>query len=422
MNILMMTNTFTPHVGGVARSIEQFSEQYRAWGHNVMVVAPEFDGIPAVEKDVLRIPAFRNFNHTDFSVIKPVPHYLLDAVEAFEPDVIHSHHPFLIGSIALRIAHILEIPIVFTHHTKYEDYTHNMPVDNETVKKFAINLATNYANTCDHIFAPSDSIKKIIIERGVETTIDVVPTGVNTELFTKDRGADLRKTLGIPEDSFVIGHLGRISEEKNVEFLIRSVIRFLKNPNAPKDARFLIAGAGPKLTTIEQLFAQAGLADRLHKAGMLDKTEVPNAFHAMNVFAFSSLSETQGMVITEAMATGTPVVALNAPGVCDVLVNGENGYLLMQQDETLFASALMRFAGQTPSQLQTMRLSALTTADRFSMSNTALTALEGYRRAQAFAGQHRPSEYEQFVKALHFVESEWMLVKNTLKAVASSLA
>jgi len=421
MNILMMTNTFTPHVGGVARSIEQFSAQYRAWGHQVLVVAPEFDDIPAYEDQVIRIPAFRNFNHTDFSVVKPVPHFLLDTVEDFKPDIIHSHHPFLIGNMALRIAHVLEVPIVFTHHTKYEDYTHNMPVDNEGIKNFAINLATNYANTCDYIFAPSKSMEEIIVDRGVVTPIDVVPTGVNTELFANGRGAEVRKSSGIPEDAFVVGHLGRISEEKNIEFLIRSVIRFLKNPEAPTNSRFLIAGTGPKLSTVDRLFAKAGLTDRLHKLGMVDKSAVPDAFHAMDVFAFSSLSETQGMVITEAMTTGTPVIALDAPGVRDVLNDGENGCLLMKQDETLFENALMRFCKQTPVQVETMRLSALTTADKYSMASTAATALDGYKQAIANSARHRPAEFQQFVKALHFFESEWMLIKNTLKAFAVSL-
>jgi glycosyltransferase involved in cell wall biosynthesis len=120
MNILMMTNTFTPHVGGVAGSVSSFTETYRARGHRVMVIAPEFDNQPAQETDVLRIPALQHFNGSDFSVVLTVPGYISDAVERFKPDIIHSHHPFLIGSNALRFAYTYDLPLVFTHHTFFE--------------------------------------------------------------------------------------------------------------------------------------------------------------------------------------------------------------------------------------------------------------------------------------------------------------
>ena len=104
MRILMMTNTFTPHVGGVARSVEAFTASYRKLGHEVLVVAPEFDNMPSEETGVVRVPAIQNFNGSDFSVVLPAPGFLHDAVEAFQPDIVHSHHPFLIGSTALRLA------------------------------------------------------------------------------------------------------------------------------------------------------------------------------------------------------------------------------------------------------------------------------------------------------------------------------
>ena len=118
MNILMMTNTYSPHVGGVARSIEAFSNEYRLRGHNVTVIAPTFKNLEEDENNIIRIPAIQNFNGTDFSVALPIPGIISAAARKFKPDVIHSHHPFLIGSSALRIAHTYQIPIVFTHHTK----------------------------------------------------------------------------------------------------------------------------------------------------------------------------------------------------------------------------------------------------------------------------------------------------------------
>ena len=156
MNILMMTNTCTPHVGGVARSVERFTSEYRRRGHRVLVVAPIFENMPSQEVDVVRIPAIQHFSGSDFSVVLPIPAFLISAVEAFEPDIVHSHHPFLVGGTALRIAHLHETPLVFTHHTMYEQYTHYVPGNSAVLKRFVIKLTTSYANEkryCPCLFA-----------------------------------------------------------------------------------------------------------------------------------------------------------------------------------------------------------------------------------------------------------------------------
>ena len=116
MNIVMLTNTFTPHVGGVARSVEAFSAQYRTRGHRVLVVAPEFPDTPQDEVDVVRIPAIQNFNGSDFSVVLPVSGLLTEVLDEFQPEIIHSHHPYLLGVTALRVARYRNLPLVFTHH------------------------------------------------------------------------------------------------------------------------------------------------------------------------------------------------------------------------------------------------------------------------------------------------------------------
>jgi len=300
----MMTNTYLPHVGGVARSITQFSEQLRKLGHQVRVVAPEFDDMPPHETDVIRIPAIRNFNHTDFSVIPPVPHPLTSALQDFKPEIVHSHHPFLIGNIALRVAHNLEVPLVFTHHTKYEDYTHNLFVDGERVKRFASQLATGYANLCDQVISPSQSMKEILLGRGVTTKIDAISTGVSKDFYGSDDDGDFRRELGIPEDAFVVGHLGRISKEKNIETLVSAAIQFLDKTRHNEDPAsrhtcFALFGDGPETSTVKDMFSDAGLAERLYTTGMLDRERVPDAYRTMDAFLFSSQSETQGILLPE---------------------------------------------------------------------------------------------------------------------------
>ena len=117
MNILILTNTFTPHVGGVARSVEAFTAEYRRRGHRLLIVAPEFPDMPQDEVDVLRINAIQNFNASDFSVALPIHPQLSETIDAFRPDIVHSQHPFLLGTTACRLARHRELPLVFTHHT-----------------------------------------------------------------------------------------------------------------------------------------------------------------------------------------------------------------------------------------------------------------------------------------------------------------
>src|SRR5512144_419241 len=123
MNILMVTNTFTPYVGGVANSVASFAAEYRRQGHRVLVVAPEFRDAPGGETDVIRVPAIQRFNGSDFSLRLPVPGFLFPALDRFRPDVVHSHHPYLLGDTALRIAAVRNAPLVFTHHSMYETFT-----------------------------------------------------------------------------------------------------------------------------------------------------------------------------------------------------------------------------------------------------------------------------------------------------------
>src|SRR5690606_8780838 len=167
------------------RSVEAFTAEYRKLGHRVLVVAPEFSGLPDHEFDVVRIPAIQKFNASDLSFALPMPTGLTDILEDFAPDIIHSQHPFLLGNTALRFARYFDRPLVFTHHTLYEQYTHYVPGDLPLFKRFIVELATRYANLCDQVFAPSESIRDILVRRGVSAPIKVVPTGVKGELLDR---------------------------------------------------------------------------------------------------------------------------------------------------------------------------------------------------------------------------------------------
>lgn len=418
MNILILTNTFTPHVGGVARSVAAFAEAYRERGHQVLIVAPEFPDMPADESNVVRVPAIQNFNASDFSVVLPLHPSLSAAVDAFAPDIVHSQHPFLLGMTALRMARHRGLPLVFTHHTLYERYTHYVPGDSPALKRFSIELATRYANLADQVFAPSESVRDLLRERGVTAPIEVVPTGVRTERFARGDGAAFRRRMDIPPGAWVVGHLGRLAPEKNLPFLARAVAELAaRRPNV----HFLVVGSGPSEADLREVFGAAGLASRLHVAGLLQQQELTDALHAMDVFAFASTSETQGMVLTEAMAAGLPVVALDAPGAREVVRDGENGRLLPEASTDAFGDALHWVAALNAESLQRVKQAVLDTAESFSMSRTAQKALDCYealRSAQASRPDADDNAWTEFVTALR---TEWDILKSVAGAGDAAL-
>ncbi len=419
MNIVMLTNTYAPHVGGVARSVQAFSEEYRRRGHRVLVVAPEFAHQPQDETDVVRVPAIQNFNGSDFSAVLPVSGLLTEALDAFRPDVVHAHHPYLLGMTALRVARYRELPLIFTHHTLYEQYTHYVPVDSPAFRRFVIELATRYANLCDQVFAPSESIAALLRERGVEAPIAVVPTGVNVERFAQGNESAFRKAMAIPDGAFVVGHLGRLAPEKNLAFLAEAVAAFLKTE--PR-AHFLLVGKGPLETGVRALFERAGLRARLYVAGILDSAQLAAAYHAMDVFAFASRSETQGMVLTEAMAAGVPVVALDASGVREVVKDQRNGRLLHEESIEAFRAALQWLAQLPAETRRQLAQGARATADDFSMPRTADKALGCYEALRQQAFDARPEAYRQWQHMLHLIEAEWGILKGVAGAAIAAFS
>jgi len=349
-----------------------------------------------------------------------MPGFLAARIKEFDPDVIHAHHPFLLGSTALRIARSYRVPIVFTHHTMYEQYTHYVPGDSPALKRFAVRLTTGFANLCDTVFAPSRTIAGVIAARGVKVPIEVVPTGVEVGRFRDGDGAAFRKGAGIPEDAWVVGHLGRLAPEKNLDFLADAVADFLERPEGA-GAWFLLVGTGPSLEPIRERFRRRGLADRLAVAGVLEGRALADAYHAMDAFAFASLSETQGMVLTEAMAAGVPVVALDAPGVREVVRDRRNGRLLMEADPAAFAAALAWVRRREPRGRREMAREALATADTFSMERSTDKALAVYERLRGHPHVDREAQYDAWNATLRLVRTEWEMIKDLADAAGAAL-
>lgn len=421
MNICMFTNTYLPLVGGVSRSVQFFSEDLRRLGHRVLVAAPDFeeaDQSSDNESDIVRVPAIQNFNGSDFSVRIPIPFYLDQAIDKFGPDLVHSHHPFLMGDAAFRAARKRSLPLVYTHHTRFEQYMHYVPLDSIALKNFVVELATLFANLSSRVVAPSESIAGMLKENGVRRPIEAIPTGVDVPFFAGGRGEIFRAETRLPPDAFVIGHVGRLAPEKNLEFLAEAVTAYMESDPA---ARFLVIGKGPSRVRVEEIFADRGLSDRLHLTGEATGQRLGDAFKAMDLFVFASRSETQGMVLTEAMAAGKPVIALDASGSREVVRDGENGRLL-SHDAPLedFAAAIGEFKAN-PDLARKWSSAAGRTAERFSRDACAEKLESLYEKTLDRHGRLPPGENDGQLGKLEAVaeriRAEWELL--SLKTAAA---
>lgn len=405
MNILMLTNVFTPQVGGVTRSIEGFTEEFRRRGHRVLIVAPRYEEEVTDDVDVIRVPAIPKF----YQQVYPLPLPLLPSHETelreFEPDVVHAHHPFLLGNTAQRISADLDVPLVYTHHSRYQTYIETKTQWPRPVEEAVLHLITGFCQMTDAIVAPTDSIRQLLRSRGLQHRIEVIPTGVDRRRFEQGDGQRWRSRLGIPPDAFVIGHVGRLAAEKNVEFLSRAVSMVLKRDPA---AHFLLVGYGPRQEEMEQIFKREGVFERVHPTGVLEGEDLTDAYHAMDVFAFSSHSETQGMVLTEAMASGVPVVALDGTGVRDLVETGVNGRLLMEEVESRFAEALKEIRNLSDEQREELVGSTREYARSIDLEHCAEHMLELYKSLiEEDANRADGSEGRSWDGLLRRWETEW---------------
>jgi 1,2-diacylglycerol 3-alpha-glucosyltransferase len=419
VKILMVTNTYRPVVGGLERSVEIFTREYEKRGHETLVMTPEFERMPPDEPNVIRLPSLRNVNKTGYSLPMPLSRKIGERIKRFAPEVIHTHHPFFLGGTGLRLAGEMLSPLVFTYHTMFENYTYELPGDSVAMKQFVVEYAVRYANLCDRVVAPSQSVAAILLERGVHSSIEVVPTGIYLEQFRSGDGRAARKRLGIPRSVFLVGYCGRVTPEKNLGFLAISVLRFMKRE--PR-AQFLVVGAGELLGEIRELFRANGLGSRLHTPGVQRDAFLADGYRAMDALAFASKSETQGLVLAEAMAAGVPVVAVDAPGIREIVEDRENGRLVRREDPVEFAGALQWVSGLSGKERTDLIDGALKTAGNYSVSRSVEKMLDIYRRVIAEGREEQAEDVQRhWSVARRNLDAEWKLFQAFSAAAAEAL-
>jgi glycosyltransferase involved in cell wall biosynthesis len=414
----MFTNTYLPQVSGVARSVDRFTRAYRRRGHQTLVVAPTYEHQAEDEEGVIRLRSIQHFSGTNFSLALPAGRKVSSALDGFGPELIHSHHPFLIGDSALRLAASRDIPLAFTYHTRWENYTHYVPLDLEAVRPYIVELSTRYANLCDGVVAPSESMADILRERGVTSTLRVIPTGVDVENFADGDGERARRRWDIESDAFLIGHVGRLAPEKNLDFLAEAVGDALRQV---PESHFLVVGDGESAETMRDVLRRRGLADRACFTGTLKGQDLVDAYQAMDVFVFASKADTQGMVLIEAASTGCPLVALDAPGAREVVRDHENGRLLDDEDASMFADAVAWVAAQSETEREALCRASRETAERFSTERCVDRTLEFYRELVGREPAGENGDEAESSSLVRRLKREWDLWVNRVSALTQAL-
>ncbi|MGM0414539.1 MAG: glycosyltransferase [Bacillota bacterium] len=334
LKIAMFTNNYFPVIGGVPISIKRLSKALKSQGHEVKIFAPEYgktSDVEIEEDDIIRCSSLYYYKKygLEFSVTNIFSPQIRKKFEAEDFDVVHCHHPFWLGTKGRKLAEKNDIPLVFTYHTRLEKYAHYVP-NILFARKFFANrfshfLVRNFANKADAVFAPTESTKNYLRNVGVSRYIKVMPTGVNLKEYDcpENEVQEIRKKYGEGHEHLLIT-VSRLSKEKNLYFLLEG-IKYLRD-NSNLDFKLIIVGDGSEKENIQEYIDKNDLKGTIELIGTVDFREMSKYYLASDLFVFASTTETQGMVILEAMAGYTPVVAVRSSGIDDVIKNDYNGY------------------------------------------------------------------------------------------------
>jgi 1,2-diacylglycerol 3-alpha-glucosyltransferase len=300
-------------------------------GHNVMVFSPDYPGAEKMP-NVFRFPSIPA-PYPGYRLSIPVPGRFFDQLREGKIDIIHSHSPYQLGLLSMHYARELKVPYIFTMHTILGKYMHYVPfIPNKLLDAVSSGYIKWFCNKCDRVTVPTDKVKLEMSDAGIRSTIDVVPTGVDLDLFGRTDPRGIRKKHCIPDDAKLLLFAGRLAKEKNLQFLFDA---FGSIRARHENVYLLLAAGGPMKKELEKAAPKNVIF-----AGEIKYPAILDYYAASDVFVFSSLSETQGLVLVEAMASGLPQVAVNAEGVSDVVRNGETGYLTPLSTEAFSSKVL----------------------------------------------------------------------------------
>lgn len=326
MKVLFVSNNYIPYQSGVTRSIQATIHGLQKHSIEVKLLVPDYRCNVIDPNYVLRVPALVSFLYKGnyLPVLYRRKHFMHSVVQEFKPDIIHVHHPFILGVDALKVAQKYNIPVIFTFHTQYDRYLHYIPGITYLSRQLLWRYLAWFCRQVDMIVFPSVSLQRIVNEYIRSKNSIVLPSPIAPEFFTASKNESIYTTTKIN-----LLYVGRFVPEKNIPFLLNV------EKELGQDYCLTLAGYGYSLPTLKK-YAYDTLQLTSDQVVFIDhptKSIIVDLYRTAEIFIFASQTETQGLVLAEAMACGLPVIALYGCGVVDIVLNGANGYIVHTQEE-----------------------------------------------------------------------------------------
>ena len=390
MRILMISDVYFPRINGVSTSIESFRHALAEQDIEVRVVAPAYPAPHLDDARITRVPARRvPFDPEDRLMHGKALRRTLGNLGSLPCDLVHVQTPFAAHYAGLRHARGLRLPCIATYHTHFEEYLYNYvpALPKSALRTFARTLARRQCNTLDAVVVPSSAMQDTLVDYGVTAPLHRVPTGIPVDHFgaeCRPASADFRRRFDIPADAPIALFVGRAAHEKNIGFLLDALPHALRRSSG---LMLVVAGEGPALSALKRQAATLGITANVRFVGYLDRLrELPTCYAAADLFVFASRTETQGLVLLEAMAAGLPVLAFAALGTREI-VEPRRGALPAPQEAPAFGAAMAELI-EDPQRRKAMSLSARAFAGEWTTEACARRLAAVYRMVRERHSAH----------------------------------
>jgi 1,2-diacylglycerol 3-alpha-glucosyltransferase len=378
MRIGMMADVYKPHISGITNYIDLNKQVLEKSGHEVFVFTFGDENYQDDERNVIRSPGLPLLDTGYFLSFR----YTKEARRLLRTmDIVHVHHPFLSGSLALHYCRPRGIPIVFTNHTRYDLYAKvYMPVLPDIIGETALEAyLPSFSHACDLVISPSSGMREVLLKFGVNVPIEVIPNGVDFNPLNKEIKPISRLDMGIKPEDIVLIYSGRLGPEKNLTFLLRS---FAAVCQAFDNIHLILVGDGPERDNLEDRTRHMQLESKVHITGMIPLNQVYRYLAGADIFVTASVTEVHPLSVIEAMASGLPVVGIDSPGISDTIEDGKTGLLVKEEDLATFTAKLVRLIAE-PQWREAMGQNARQSAEKYAIEKTSGVLVKKYQEVVA---------------------------------------
>ena len=386
MKVAIFTDTYPPFINGVSTSCFNLAKTLKEHGHDVIVVTTRSDaGKLEYKNGIVLIPGVALKFMYDYRLTPLYSHKVMKILRDFGVEIIHNQTDLGIGQFAKTAYKRLHVPLVYTYHTAYEDYTHYVVhgLMDRIGKKVLKTYTKSTAKNTTEFITPSLKTKEYMRAIASDTYVNIVPTGIDFSIFKeekidKEKIAKFKEEHGIGENTKVFLLLGRVATEKSMDFSIKGFAAFMKK-HPEMDLKMIVVGDGPQRTEYELLTHELHIASKVDFIGKVPASEVPFYYHIADIYTSASITETQGLTFMEAMASKTIVLARFDSNLSDTIIDGQTGFFFTDEDS--FVEKAERIFNLTPEAKEKIINQAYQTCDMYSIDNFYENMMEVYHRA-----------------------------------------